>query len=119
MYICLHKEHRIQIFPFFFLFQHFFSLFFSAIIQGLRDVKVTVPGAVRRGENAVLICLYDMEGDSLYSVKWYKGRREFYRFTPKENPAMKTFPIPGINVVVSNFAFYMFVYLLFQLLHES
>lgn len=42
-----------------------------------------------------------MEGDSLYSVKWYKGRREFYRYTPKENPAMKTFAVNGINVEVS------------------
>jgi hypothetical protein len=42
-----------------------------------------------------------MEGDSLYSVKWYKGRREFYRYSPKENPAMKTFPIAGVHVVVS------------------
>lgn len=29
------------------------------------------------------------------------GRREFYRYSPKETPAMKTFPIPGIHVVVS------------------
>lgn len=43
-----------------------------------------------------------MEGDSLYSVKWYKGRREFYRYSPKENPAMKTFPIAGVHVVVSS-----------------
>lgn len=62
---------------------------------------MTVPPAVKRGENTQLICLYDMEGDSLYSVKWYKGRREFYRYTPKENPAMKTFSVNGINVVVS------------------
>lgn len=31
----------------------------------------------------------------------YKGRREFYRYTPKENPAMKTFNVNGINVLVS------------------
>ncbi|KAJ6649865.1 Cell adhesion molecule 2 [Pseudolycoriella hygida] len=67
-------------------------------VNGLRDVRVTVPAAVKRGDNAELICLYDMEGDSLYSVKWYKGRREFYRYTPKENPAMKTFVVNGINV---------------------
>lgn len=60
-----------------------------------------VPTAVRKFDNAVLNCYYDMEGESLYSVKWYRGRREFYRYTPKENPAMQIFPYPGLNVVVS------------------
>ncbi|XP_075150368.1 uncharacterized protein LOC142224479 [Haematobia irritans] len=66
----------------------------------LRDVRVQIPHAVRRGERAILKCLYDLEGDSLYSVKWYKGRREFYSFTPKESPAMKVFQFTGIGVRV-------------------
>lgn len=70
-------------------------------MHGLRDVRVTVPAAVRKGDQVELICLFDMEGDNLYSVKWYKGRREFYRYTPKENPSMKTFIVGGISVVVS------------------
>ncbi|KAJ9595403.1 hypothetical protein L9F63_013412 [Diploptera punctata] len=65
---------------------------------GLRDVRVTVPSAILRNETAVLFCHFDLEGDSLYSVKWYKGGREFYRFTPKENPAMKIFPIAGLDI---------------------
>ncbi|XP_036321965.1 uncharacterized protein LOC118735982 [Rhagoletis pomonella] len=68
-------------------------------IAGLKDVSVTIPQAVKRGSNALLICNYDMENDTLYSVKWYKGRREFYRYTPKENPAMKVFPVAaGLNI---------------------
>jgi hypothetical protein len=64
-------------------------------------VSVTVPAAILRGDTATLFCHFDLEGDSLYSVKWYKGRREFYRFTPKEDPAMKVFPISGLEVEVS------------------
>ncbi|XP_055852709.1 uncharacterized protein LOC129916648 [Episyrphus balteatus] len=64
----------------------------------LKDVYVTVPTAVKRGDSAMLACNYDIENDTLYTVKWYKGRREFYRYTPKENPAMKIFKLPGINV---------------------
>lgn len=56
---------------------------------------------MKKGDNANLACSYDMEGDSLYSVKWYKGRREFYRYTPKENPSMKVFHQTGITVDVS------------------
>ncbi|XP_075150478.1 beaten path Ic [Haematobia irritans] len=68
-------------------------------IVALKDVSVTIPQAVKRGSNAMLTCNYDMENDTLYSVKWYKGRREFYRYTPKENPAMKVFLTQsGLNV---------------------
>ena len=78
-------------------------LFFNPptdISVGLRDVRVTIPTAIKRGDNALLICNYDMEGDSLYSIKWYKGKREFYRYTPKEPQSIKTFPVAGINVEV-------------------
>ena len=81
------------------IFKVFISFF--TVIHSLRDVRVKIPTAVRKSDNVVLNCYYDMEGDSLYSVKWYKGRREFYRYSPKENPAMKAFPIAGVHVVVS------------------
>lgn len=79
----------------------FFFFFSFTVTTALRDVEVFVPAAVRRGETTRLHCMYDLEGDTLYAVKWYKGRREFYRYTPKENPAMKTFAVNGINVMVS------------------
>ncbi|XP_058449706.1 LOW QUALITY PROTEIN: cell adhesion molecule 2-like [Malaya genurostris] len=68
------------------------------IVNTLKDVRVSVPAAIRHGDNANLICHYDMEGAVLYSVKWYKGKREFFRYTPKENPALKAFPVLGIMV---------------------
>lgn len=77
----------------------FLSLF-PDISVGLRDVRVAIPQAVKKGDNALLICNYNMEDDSLYSVKWYKGRREFYRYTPKEPQSIKTFPVAGITVEV-------------------
>ena len=69
--------------------------------MGLKDVRISVPIAVKKGDNANLVCNYDMEGDTLYTVKYYRGRREFYRYTPKENPAIKVFPHPGIRIEVS------------------
>lgn len=70
-------------------------------MQPLRDVVVVMPGAVKRGTNVVLQCRYDLEGDSLYSVKWYKGRREFFHYTPKEIPPVRTFPAQGVQINVS------------------
>lgn len=61
----------------------------------LSNVSVSIPSAVKRGDNAILICNYNLEYDNLYTVKWYRGRREFYRYTPKENPALKIFPASG------------------------
>lgn len=67
--------------------------------NALKDVKLKInPAEVRRGEQATLLCLYDLEGDSLMSVKWYRGQREFYRITPNEEPTAKIFPYNGINV---------------------
>jgi hypothetical protein len=83
-----------------FLYPSLLRLYFSDISVGLRDVRVVIPTAVKKGDNALLICNYDMEEDSLYSIKWYKGRREFFRYTPKEPESMKTFPVAGISVEV-------------------
>jgi len=77
-------------------------ILFADFIEALKDVSVMIPQAVKRGSNALFTCNYDMENDTLYSVKWYKGKREFYRYTPKENPAMKVFAMTsGLNVEVS------------------
>lgn len=83
------------------LFFCFLLLHKTEIAMGLRIVHVTVPSAIESGKNAVLVCEHDLETDTLYSVKWYKGRREFFRYTPKEIPAVKVFPLPGITVDVS------------------
>ncbi|XP_071446191.1 uncharacterized protein [Hetaerina americana] len=78
------------------------SLFgFVPGVAGLRDVRIEVPEAVRRGDRAKLSCEYDLEGSPLYSLKWYRGDEEFYRFVPKEAPPSKVFPQPGVNVDVS------------------
>lgn len=48
-----------------------------------------------------LECDFDLEGNGLYSVKWYKDKREFYRYVPQELPMVKHFPSPGIKLNVS------------------
>uniref|UniRef100_A0A1B0D3M5 Ig-like domain-containing protein n=1 Tax=Phlebotomus papatasi TaxID=29031 RepID=A0A1B0D3M5_PHLPP len=70
----------------------------SGTALSLRIIQMSVPRVIRSGDDGNLMCLYDLEGEHLYSTRWYRYRREFYRYTPKENPAKKTFPIPGINV---------------------
>ncbi|XP_012144187.1 uncharacterized protein LOC100881058 [Megachile rotundata] len=69
----------------------------------LRDVSLEiVPEVVQRGQKAILRCHYDLEKAPLYSLKWYRGKHEFYRFAPSDEPATKYFNIPGIYVDVDN-----------------
>ncbi|XP_056638801.1 uncharacterized protein LOC130446513 [Diorhabda sublineata] len=76
-----------------------FSAIFIQGIFGLKNVKLTIePSIVQRFNQSVLHCSYDLEKDILYSVKWYRGRFEFYRYTPSEYPSIKTFALKGINV---------------------
>ncbi|XKL61606.1 hypothetical protein PGB90_001439 [Kerria lacca] len=72
-----------------------------SVVGSLRDVELDIPVAVKPGETVVMMCTYDLEGDDLYSVKWYKGRQEFYRYVPKELPHIKVFPLLGITVDIS------------------
>ncbi|XP_049764101.1 uncharacterized protein LOC126092519 [Schistocerca cancellata] len=53
-------------------------------------------------QNARLECHYDLEGESLYSVKWYKDGREFYRFVPRDTPPAQIFQLPGVVVDMNN-----------------
>lgn len=64
----------------------------------LKDVKIHVPSAVIKGHDATLNCTYDLEGDDLYAVKWYKNDREFFRYTPEDEKPIKQFKIKGLEV---------------------
>ncbi|XP_073984408.1 uncharacterized protein isoform X2 [Rhodnius prolixus] len=57
-----------------------------------------IPQAVKAGGNLQIVCDYDLEGAQLYSIKFYQGEEEFYRFVPKESPPTRVFPRPGIQV---------------------
>jgi hypothetical protein len=60
------------------------------------------PEVIRRGQSAQLHCNYEVFDIPLYSVKWYRGIFEFYRYTPFEHPPGKTFFFnTGIKVDVS------------------
>ncbi|CAH2040835.1 unnamed protein product, partial [Iphiclides podalirius] len=75
----------------------------TTAVTSLRDVKLLVePETVIRGRTAALICSRDMQGAPLYSVKWYRGNHEFFRYTPMEEPDIRVFGLPGIYVDVSN-----------------
>ncbi|XP_042218111.1 uncharacterized protein LOC121863504 [Homarus americanus] len=72
------------------------------IIQGVSTaIKITrleVPTPLAVGDSGWLECEWADEGDHVYTLKWYLGIDEFYRWTPLETPSVKVFPTQHFNV---------------------
>ncbi|KAK8737772.1 hypothetical protein OTU49_004231 [Cherax quadricarinatus] len=66
--------------------------------RALRMKNFEVPLHVPRGESTTLRCEFDLQGERLYSVKWYKGGREFFRYVPNERPMKQDYKVTGVNV---------------------
>lgn len=55
-------------------------------MDGLRIKRLSVPESVENGSSVLLTCDFDLQGETLYSVRWYKNYVEFYRFLPSDVP---------------------------------
>lgn len=76
--------------------------FLVCIGVALRLVKLDVPSiADPRWEKVSLKCEYNLEGEALYSVKWYKDGLEFFRFMPEAQPPGQNYPVDGVFVDIS------------------
>ncbi|XP_052851323.1 uncharacterized protein LOC128261586 isoform X2 [Drosophila gunungcola] len=71
-------------------------------VAGLKLTEVRIPKYVIKDSPAQLECLYDLDGEALYSVKWYKDGNEFYRYVPRDMPPAQTFLLPGVIVDLHN-----------------
>ena len=61
--------------------------------------NVTVPPFRLGGGSAVLGCDFDPQGEQVYSVKWYKGGQEIFRYIPSNRlHPVAVFPQPGVNI---------------------
>jgi len=68
------------------------------VADSIKLDHVGVPSYAIQDKEAVLECPFDLEGASLYSVKWYKNGREFFRFLPKNPHPMTVYVRPGVEV---------------------
>lgn len=60
-----------------------FSFHQTDFTESLRLTEVRIPNHVIRNNTVKLECHFDMNGEQLYSVKWYKDGYEFYRYVPR------------------------------------
>lgn len=61
--------------------------------KNLLNVTVEMPKNVAIGSSVPFYCLCDYPTQKIDSVKWYRHRAEFFRYTPLENPPAKTLHI--------------------------
>ncbi|XP_076365907.1 uncharacterized protein LOC143254645 isoform X2 [Tachypleus tridentatus] len=64
----------------------------------LKLIELYIPTTVKLASPVWLYCGYDLEGDDLYSVKWYKNHVEFYRFLPSDNPPGQKYDLVGVYI---------------------
>ncbi|XP_050720841.1 cell adhesion molecule 3-like [Eriocheir sinensis] len=69
-----------------------------AVTAGLRITKVEVPRYLIVGKQATLRCHLALEGDVLYSLKWWKDGKQFYQYIPQNDPPNVVFTVPGITI---------------------
>ncbi|CAL1265652.1 unnamed protein product [Larinioides sclopetarius] len=60
--------------------------------------EVSVPAVVIKGDDVWLNCTYDLEKETLYSIKWHKNNVEFYRYIPADNPPGQKYELDGIHI---------------------
>ena len=92
------KDFSYSFYPFYYQTLIFVSF---PVIDSLSNLSVRIPEYIQNGQTADLTCSFNLGGDKLYSVKWYKGRHEFYRYMPGQEPVIKTFPVKGMEINVS------------------
>ncbi|XP_028967522.1 uncharacterized protein LOC100900311, partial [Galendromus occidentalis] len=65
---------------------------------GLKLTALHVPGSVQSGDAVRLLCEYDLDSETLYSVKWYKNNIEFFRYLPSDPMPGQVYELPGMFV---------------------
>jgi len=68
-----------------------FSIYGS---ETVKIIKLSIPATVIAGVDIKLHCQYELQGETLRSVKWYKGQHEFYRYFPRDWEQPKRFFLP-------------------------
>ncbi|KAK9870361.1 hypothetical protein WA026_007929 [Henosepilachna vigintioctopunctata] len=66
--------------------------------SALRLTNMTSPTVQDPRDDMQFYCEYDMGGEELYAVKWYKDDHEFFRYIPTGDPSSVEFQVMGVHV---------------------
>lgn len=71
------------------------------LVQGggsIRITRVRVPSWLEVGGQGDLDCWWEEDADHMYSIKWYQGAHEFYRYTPTARDPIQIFDPSTLDV---------------------
>lgn len=85
----------------------------TATVRTTPQVRIHAPRAVVLvNETIHLHCVYELaRDDALYSIKWYRGPREFYRYVPRDLVPVTLFPVPIIRIDVGDLMLFISYYI--------
>ncbi|XP_063598652.1 uncharacterized protein LOC134775124 [Penaeus indicus] len=75
-----------------------FAKYLYNVATSIRITRVDVPPAIEVGSQGDLDCAWDEGQDQMYSVKWYQGANEFYRYTPAAKDPIQIFDLVSLDV---------------------
>ncbi|XP_025413825.1 uncharacterized protein LOC112685965 isoform X2 [Sipha flava] len=70
----------------------------ASFVRNIKLLNVRIANHTVLGTSTKLECTYDLQGETLYSVKWYKDGDEFFRYLPKSVPKIQVFEKQGIYI---------------------
>ena len=58
-------------------------------VGGLSNIRLAIPNYAVCGSDVALNCSFNLQHEELYSVRWYRGTHEIFRFVPSQTPPTK------------------------------
>jgi len=85
------------------LFQIFlpFLIFHYNLVTSIYITHASVSSPAIVGERGILNCTWITQNSILYSLKWYQGLNEFYRWTPANEIQIQIFRVKGLSIDTS------------------
>jgi len=80
-----------------------FVAFFNVCVS-LQVLQMEAPAFVKSGQDLVMQCNFDLEGENLYSIKWFLGKWEIFSYISSlsgEGLSTVSSSIPGIHITNS------------------
>ena len=93
----------------FFYFTNLFSTFLSlpppplsiplnAVSLSVRVFGVQAPEGTLQAHKTEIVCNFDLENDTLYTLNWFINDSEIASLRPSKQPVIEFFPLPSIEL---------------------